>query len=109
MRYKDINTLDQLREKKAELKREMNQADRKSQNNFIVSTLNRVFENKKESTKSLPSAWDSSTKNVLNYLATQTRKRIGWKAVVKLAVPLALVAITPMVWKKVKNRKKIMI
>lgn len=106
MRYKDINTLDQLREKKAELKREMKRTDHKSQNNFMVSTLNRVFEGKKKEPKSVPSAWDSSTEQVLSFLATQTRKRIGWKGVVKIAIPLAITAITPFVWKKLKNRKK---
>jgi hypothetical protein len=106
MRYKDINTLEQLREKKAELKKDMKRADHKSQNNFIVSTLNRVFEGKKEDSKSVPSALDRSTEQVLSFLATQTRKRIGWKGVVKIAIPLAITAITPFVWKNLKNKKK---
>jgi hypothetical protein len=106
MRYKDINTLEQLREKKAELKKDMKRADHKSQNNFIVSTLNRVFEGKKEDSKSVPSVLDRSTEQVLSFLATQTRKRIGWKGVVKIAIPLAITAITPFVWKNLKNKKK---
>lgn len=106
MRTKDINTLAQLRVAKANLKQEMKKADRASQDNLLVAGINLLFPNNKSEPLSVPSAWDAGTSNVIKFLASQTKRKIPYKRIFKVVVPVAMAIATPILVRKFRNKSK---
>lgn len=106
MRYKDINTLAQLRQFKAELKAKLKlkDSDKKSQNTIWNSVLNALTPAKIETPKSVPSAWDEGSANVINFLTTQTKKKFHWRKLGKYAITIGLLLTVPIAVKKWKSK-----
>ncbi len=100
MRTKDINTLQQLRQAKTDLKLKMKQADQSMNDSFIYAGLNKLFGGNKRKTNFNPVVMDEGTENSMRFLASQTsHKSRVWKYL-KPALSLAITVAAPLLAKK---------
>lgn len=100
MKTKDINTLSQLRQAKAELKLKMKQADKSMNENIIYAGLNKLFAGNKKKTNYDPAVMDEGTENSIRFLASQTSHRSGVWRYLKPALSLAITIAAPILAKK---------
>jgi len=101
MKTKDINTLSQLRQAKMELRRQMRLADREVKDNFIVSSIDKLFSGKKSETDQ-SSILDSGTKGAIKFLAGQ-KSNHKWLEIGKIALSLAITVAAPIIAKKLNQ------
>lgn len=103
MKTKDINTLAQLREAKKELKQQMAAADQNAQDNFLFSSLNKLFSKVEKSNEIQTSPVGSGVSGALNFLSNQAENRLNMGKTGKTILSIAVAVVTPIIAKKVQE------
>lgn len=93
MRTKDINSLAELRQAKAELKVRMKEADEEIQEGWIFSTLNGLF-GKPKSSQGISPVLDSGTLGAIKFLGSQQKGQFG--KIISRALPIVTTIATPL-------------
>lgn len=101
MKTKDINTLSQLRQAKAELKLKMKRKDRELEGNVIYSIANKLFSRSKKAPEYVSAVLDKGTQNAIRFLAHRTKGKGSMKKFVKPVLIAALAIAVPVLARKV--------
>jgi|SRR5690606_32174619 len=103
MKTKDINSLADLRQAKRELKLKMARADRDAQDNFLLSSVNKLFSKVEKSSEVQSSPVGSGVSNALNFLSNQAENRLNLGKTGKTVLSIAIAVAAPMIAKKVQE------
>lgn len=98
MRTKNIDTLAQLREAKAQLKLKMKMADQEAKDSVVFSFINNLFA-KKSKKKSLK--MDEGTLNAIKYVASQDDEDSKFLKIIKPIISIGITIVAPIIARKI--------
>ncbi len=103
MNYKEINTLEQLRAAKLELKQRMKSADQDAKEGFLYKTVNQLFNKVEDNSATFQSPVGSGVNSALNFISNQAQSRFNMGKTTKTLLSLAVVVAAPIIAKKVQD------
>ena len=103
IKTKDINTLADLREAKRQLKLKMNNADKSAQESFLYKTINNFVSKVEDNSNTISTPIGGGVNTALSFISRQASQRLKMGKVGKTVLSLAVMAVAPIIAKKIQD------
>lgn len=103
IKYKEINTLADLRLAKKQLKNKMSNADKNTQEGFLYKTFNNLVNKVEDNSTMIASPIGNGVNTALSFISGQATQRFKMGATGKTILSLAVIVAAPIIAKKIQE------
>lgn len=103
MKTKHIDSLEDLRKAKRELKMKMKLADQKAKNGFLYSTVNKLFNSVETNNSIQNSTIGSNVNSSLNFLSDKAARKFKLSKSAQNLISTAILIAAPIIAKKIQD------
>lgn len=103
IKYKEINTLADLRLAKKQLKNKMSNADKNTQEGFLYKTFNNLVNKVEDNSNIISSPIGNGVNTALSFISGQATQRFKMGTTGKTILSLAVIVAAPIIAKKIQE------